>query len=96
MIKVILSLVVNNGWDLQQFDVKNAFLHGDLEEEIDMELPLGYDEMVVSRTVCKLEKALCGLKESPRAWFGRFSNEMTSLGYKQSQGDHTLFFKQSV
>ena len=84
-VRVILSLAVNNGWDLQQFDVKNAFLHGDLEEE-----------MAISRTVCKLEKTLYGLKQSPRAWFGRFSNVMTSLGYKQSQGDHTLFFKHSV
>ena len=41
-------------------------------------------------------KGLYGLKQSPRAWFGRFSNVMTSLGYKQSQGDHTLFFKHSV
>ena len=52
--------------------------------------------MAVLRIVCKLEKALYGLKQSPRAWFSRFSNVMTSLGYKQSQGDHTLFFKHSV
>jgi len=75
-VRVILSLAVSNGWDLLQFDVKNAFLHGDLEEEIYMELPLGYVEMAVSRTVYKLEKALYGFL---RAWFGRFSNMMTSL-----------------
>jgi len=46
--------------------------------------------------LCKLEKALSGLKQSPKAWFGRISNVMTSLGYKQNQGHHTLSFKHSV
>ena len=95
-VRVILSLATNHDWDLQQFDVKNAFLHGDLEEEIYMELPPGYDGQVAAGTVCKLKKALYGLKQSPRAWFGRFTKVMTGLGYKQSQGDHTLFIKHSV
>ena len=73
---------------MHQFDVKNAFLHGSLEEEVYMEIPLGYK-------VCRLKKALYGLKQSPRAWFGRFTQAMVSLGYKQSQGDHTLFIKHS-
>ncbi|WVY92731.1 hypothetical protein V8G54_031819 [Vigna mungo] len=94
-VRVILSLAANYGWNLEQFDVKNAFLHGDLEEEIYMEIPPGYGRDVVTNTVCKLKKALYGLKQSPRAWFGRFTKVMTSLGYKQSQGDHTLFFKHS-
>jgi len=76
--------------------VKNAFLHGELEEEIYMDLPPGYDGQVAVGTVCKLKKALYGLKQSPRAWFGRFTKVMTNLGYKQSQGDHTLFIKHSV
>ncbi|KAK7406483.1 hypothetical protein VNO78_08110 [Psophocarpus tetragonolobus] len=63
--------------DLQEFDVKNAFLHGDLEEEIYMELPPGYHGHVAVGTVCKLRKALYGLKQSPRAWFGRFTKVMT-------------------
>nr|KYP41064.1 Retrovirus-related Pol polyprotein from transposon TNT 1-94 [Cajanus cajan] len=95
-VRVILSLAASYDWDLQQFDVKNAFLHGDLEEEIYMELPPGYNGQVAAGTVCKLRKALYGLKQSPRAWFGRFTKVMTSLGYKQSQGDHTLFIKHSV
>ncbi|WVY99969.1 hypothetical protein V8G54_026039 [Vigna mungo] len=94
-VRVILSLAANYGWNLEQFDVKNAFLHGDLEEEIYMEIPPGYGRDVVTNTVCKLKKALYGLKQSPHAWFGRFTKVMTGLGYKQSQGDHTLFFKHS-
>ncbi|XP_073219751.1 uncharacterized protein [Cicer arietinum] len=76
-VRVILSLAANHDWDLQQFDVKNAFLHGDLEEEIYMELPSGYNGQVTAGTVCKLRKALYGLKQSPRAWFGRFTKVMT-------------------
>ena len=45
--------------------------------------------------VCKLKKSLYGLKQSPRAWFGRFSETMKTLNYKQSNGEHTLFFKRS-
>ena len=59
-----------------------------------MELPPGC-KMKAERTqqVCKLKKSLYGLKQSPRAWFGRFTNSMKSFGYKQSNSDHTLFLK---
>ena len=92
-VRVLLSLAANLGWNLQQFDVKNAFLHGDLEEEIYMEVPPGFESK--KGMVCKLKKALYGLKQSPRAWFGRLTKVMVTLGYKQSQGDHSLFIKHS-
>ncbi|RDX77565.1 hypothetical protein CR513_42288, partial [Mucuna pruriens] len=63
IVQVILSLTTNYGWELQQFDVKNAFLHRELEEEIYMEVPLGYE--VAANFACKLKKALYGLKQSP-------------------------------
>jgi transposase InsO family protein len=94
-VRILLSLAANYGWDLQQFDVKNAFLHGELEEEIYMEVPPGYGNNLAAPTVCKLKKALYGLKQSPRAWFGRFARVMMAIGYRQSQGDHTLFIKHS-
>ena len=74
-------------------DVKNAFLHGDLQEEVYMEIPPGFNSHETEGKVCKLMKSLYGLKQSPRAWFGRFSKEVRSLGYQQSNADHTLFFK---
>ena len=43
--------------------------------------------------VCKLKKSLNGLKQSPRAWFGRFTRSMRKFGYRQNNYDHTLFFK---
>ncbi|KAM7506655.1 hypothetical protein LguiA_017108 [Lonicera macranthoides] len=93
-VRVLLSLATNLDWLLQQFDVKNAFLHGDLEEKVYMEFPSGYEVPVEHRNkVCKLKKSLYGLKQSPRAWFGRFTRSMRKFGYKQSNSDHTLFLK---
>ena len=93
-IRVLLSLAANLDWHLQQYDVKNDFLHGDLKEEVYMSLPPGYDAPRTSGSVvCRLKKALYGLKQSPRAWFGRFRFTMKKYGYKQSDADHTLFLK---
>ncbi|WKA12210.1 hypothetical protein VitviT2T_029624 [Vitis vinifera] len=93
-VRVLLSLAANLDWPLQQFDVKNAFLHGELSEEVYMDLPLGC--MVSEKQcqkVCKFKKSLYGLKQSPRAWFGRFTKSMRAFGYRQSNSDHTLFLK---
>ena len=89
-----MSLYANLDWSLQQFDVKNAFLHGELSEEVYMDLPLGCMILEVHcRKVCKLKKSLYGLKQSLRAWFGRFTKSMRYFGYHQSNSDHTLFLK---
>ncbi|RVW24660.1 Retrovirus-related Pol polyprotein from transposon TNT 1-94 [Vitis vinifera] len=93
-VRVLLSLAANLDWPLQQFDVKNVFLHGELSEEVYMDLPPGC--MVPEKQcqkVCKLKKSLYGLKQSPRAWFGRFTKSMRAFGYRQSNLDHTLFLK---
>ena len=65
-------------------------MNGHLEEEVYMDAPPGIE---CNDKVCKLKRALYGLKQSPRAWFGRFSNFMKRIGYKQSDADHTLFVK---
>jgi Reverse transcriptase (RNA-dependent DNA polymerase) len=69
-IRVLLSLAANLDWSLHQFDVKNTFLHGDLEEEIYMELPPRYRYLGSATKMCKLERSLYGLKQSLRFWFG--------------------------
>ena len=80
-IKILLSLVVNFDWELQQYDVKNAFLHGELEKEIYMSIPPRFSGSDGNK-VYQLKKALYGLKQSPRAWFGRFAKVMIANGYK--------------
>ncbi len=91
-VRVLLSLAANLDWPLHQFDVKNAFLHGELTEEVYMDIPPGYNTTQTG-TVCRLRKALYGLKQSPRAWFGRFTMAMKNNGFKQCNSDHTLFLK---
>ncbi|KAJ9703116.1 hypothetical protein PVL29_004756 [Vitis rotundifolia] len=73
--------------------MKNAFLHGNLDDEVYMDIPPGYTRLTKTKIVCKLERALYGLKQSPQAWFGQFSSVMRKYGYCQSNSDHTLFLK---
>ena len=68
-IRVLLSLAVNYDWPLHQLDVKNAFLNQDLEEEVYMSLPLGFEKKFGEGKVYKLKKSMYSLKQSPGAWF---------------------------
>ncbi|RVX17491.1 Retrovirus-related Pol polyprotein from transposon TNT 1-94 [Vitis vinifera] len=74
-VRVLLSLAANLDWSLHQLDVKNAFLNGDLEEEVYMDIPAGLETTSNFNKVCRLRKSLYGLKQSPRAWFERFTKE---------------------
>ncbi|RVW23954.1 Retrovirus-related Pol polyprotein from transposon TNT 1-94 [Vitis vinifera] len=90
---VLLSLAANLDWSLHQLDVKNAFLNGDLEEEVYMDIPAGLETTSNFNKVCRLRKSLYGLKQSPRAWFERFTKVVKGYGFVQCQSDHTLFVK---
>jgi hypothetical protein len=94
-VRILLSLASNLDWPLYQMDVKNAFLNGDLEEEVYMDIPPGFETSENANKVCKLKKSLYGLKQSPRAWFDRFTKVVKKSGYIQCQTDHTMFLKQS-
>lgn len=94
-IRVLLSVAANLDWPLYQLDVKNAFLNGDLEEEVYMDIPPGFESNATINKVCKLRKSLYGLKQSPRAWFHKFTSVLKIDGYTQCQSDHTMFVKHS-
>ena len=79
-VKILLSLATHYNWQLLQYDVKNVFLHGDLDEEIYMNIPPRIEGNTGNK-VCKLKKALYELKQSPRAWFGRFTKVMKEFRY---------------
>jgi hypothetical protein len=92
-VRTLISCAANLGWNLFQMDVKNAFLHGDLQEEIYMHIPPGFSTVQTEGKLLKLRRSLYGLKQSPRAWFDRFRKAMLKLGFRQSNADHTLFYK---
>jgi len=92
-VRVLLSLATNLDCPLQQLDVKNAFLNGDLHEEVYMDPPPGFEKK--GKLVCKLKKSLYGLKQSPREWFEKFTQAMKERGFTQAQSDHTIFYKHS-
>ena len=90
-IRTILSLSVSRGWSLRQLDVKNAFLHGVLEEEVYMKQPPSFEDSNAPHYICRLDKALYGLKQAPRAWFSRLSSKLHDLGFTPSKADTSLF-----
>ncbi|KAG7588726.1 Integrase catalytic core [Arabidopsis suecica] len=94
-VKVVLSLAVNLDWELWQMDVKNAFLQGELEEEVYMTPPPGLENLVAPGKVLRLRKAIYGLKQSPRAWYHKLSSTLKANGFKKSESDHTLFTLQN-
>lgn len=81
VIHILLSLAIKIDWPLQKFNIKNAFLHGNLGEEVYIEMPLGLKENFQENKVCQLKKALYGLKQFPRAWLGRFTKAMKNMNY---------------
>jgi Reverse transcriptase (RNA-dependent DNA polymerase) len=92
-VRTLISLAANEGWKLHQLDVKNAFLHGDFLEEVYMEVPPDFGTKQTVDKVCRLKKSLYGMKQSSRAWFDRFRKTMVGMGYRQTNADHTVFFR---
>ncbi len=92
-IRILLALVAQYDLELVQLDVKTAFLHGDLEEEIYMTQPNGFKVADKENWVCKLTKSLYGLKQSPRQWYKRFDQFMKGQRYTRSKFDHCVYFQ---
>ncbi|CAL8994262.1 unnamed protein product, partial [Prunus brigantina] len=92
-IRILLALVAQFDLELAQLDVKTAFLHGDLEEEIYMSQPEGFKVAGKENWVCKLQKSLYGLKQSPRQWYKRFDRFMIGQKYTRSHFDHCVYFR---
>lgn len=90
--RIFLAVASAYNWFLEQLDINNAFLHGDLHEDVYMELPPGFTSSNPHQ-VCKLQKSLCGLNQASREWYTNLSHAMVSLDYVQYVADHLLFIK---
>jgi hypothetical protein len=88
-VRTLIAVATSSSWTISQMDVKNAFLSGDLHEEVYMHPPLGVH--TPSGHVCRLCRALYGLKQAPRAWFERFLSVITAAGFSTSEHDPALF-----
>ena len=92
-IRTLIALAAHKGWVISQLDANNAFLHGDLHEEVYKHVPKGI--LNPEKKVCRLRKSLYGLKQASRQWFQNLSSILTVLGYQQSTCDHSLFINKS-
>ena len=95
-VRTLIAIYATRRWPLFQMDVKNAFLNGELSEEVYMKLPPGYSQPPgFPNRVCRLRRALYGLKQAPRAWFEKFSSTISQHGFSGSSYDTTLFLRRS-
>ena len=88
-IRTILSIAVGKSWNLKQFDVKTAFLYGEIDTEVYVQQPEGFQDG--TNRVCKLIKSLYGLKQAPRCWNYRFVSFIKTLKFVVSYSDTSLF-----
>jgi hypothetical protein len=89
-VRTLIALAAVKSWHLHQMDVNNAFLHGDLQEDVYMTVPQGVNSPKPNQ-VCKLIKSLYGLRQASRKWYERLTSLIISQGYHQSSSDYSFF-----
>ena len=92
-IRILVALACHLKFKLYQMDVKIAFLNGFLEEDVYVAQPKGFIDPHFLNHVLYLKKALCGLKQAPRAWYDRLTQYLVSHGFIRGKAYQTLFIK---
>ena len=100
-VRLLVAVAASQNWPITQLDVTNAFLHGDLHEDVYMRVPPGYFQLSsipdmnnitdLSAWVCKLVKSIYGLRQAPRCWFSKFYHTLLKFGFTQCHSDNSLF-----
>ncbi|GJR40311.1 ribonuclease H-like domain, reverse transcriptase, RNA-dependent DNA polymerase [Tanacetum coccineum] len=94
-IRLLLAIAANNKWEVHHLDVKSAFLHGDLKEEVYVTQPEGFVKRQDNGKVYRLIKALYGLRQAPRAWNIKLDNTLKSLDFKKCALEQAIYTKTS-
>ena len=94
-VRLILAIVAYMDLELYQMDVRTAFLNGELEEEIYMDQPLGFETKGQERKVCKLNRSIYGLKQASRQWNIKFHQAILKDGFAMMEEDHCVYLKRS-
>ena len=87
--KTLFAIAAALDLEIEQMDVKTAFLYGTLDEEIFMQQPEGFHDG--TNRVCQLNKAIYSLKQSPRIWYHTLSQFLTELGFDPIDANHSVF-----
>ena len=90
-IRILLSMAASLDYEIWQMDVKTAFLNGNLDEEIYMSQPEGFQEKGQGQKVCRLLKSIYGLKQASRSWNIRFDETIKSFGFHQSVDEACVY-----
>jgi hypothetical protein len=92
-IRVLLALATLHDWELHQVDVATAFLNGVLQEEVFMCQPEGFVIPGKEKRVCRLKKAIYGLKQSSRVWNEDIDDHLQSIGFVRSMSDPCIYVR---
>lgn len=93
--RILLALAGINGWHVHHLDVKSAFLHGKLEEEVYVTQPEGFVQKNKSGLVYKLSKALYGLRQAPRAWNARLDKHLKLIGFVRCAHEYVVYIRKT-
>lgn len=92
-IRLIISIAASNGWEVHHLDVKTAFLHGELKEEVFVEQPEGFVVKGQEHKVYRLKRALYGLRQAPRAWSIKLNQVLRELKFQRCSKEPSLYRK---
>ena len=91
-IRSLISIAAEMGWQIHQMDVKTTFMNEVIKEEVYVEQPYGFEVLGRETHVCWLRRALCGLKQAPRAWYLTIDTYLQQMGFTKSDVDPNLYY----